>query len=340
MHLDGPPTHLFSRLPQKIFHPALTFPLTEETDETGDDIRGESYWIAITKDGKTQSEGKLFLPEQHSDQSNLILFTPGMPGGTFCRFTEKRFVNPLLKEGNSVLVLRHLGTWMNTGSSKEFIACPERERRGKSLHQETIGEQKPYDVHQLVGEVTEALRALGPSFANISLIGHSSGALGEALALQEIPEDIQRKIRHFISLAGLVGGTEHLRWWLRNRILFTIYLWYCQEIIHLKSPPLNIQKLEEMFRKLYKHTLPSHIMQISIHAPGDELIHPVAAERYQQYNKRGLHIIDHTETPFYHQLPNLRAETLLRLLSIYHPQACHTVTFTRKEPRPPLASPS
>ncbi|MBI2117651.1 hypothetical protein HYT95_02015, partial [Candidatus Peregrinibacteria bacterium] len=193
------------------FHPQLTFPLTGETDEAGDIMKGDSYWITLTKDGKTQSEGKLFLPEKTNDQSHLVLLTPGMPGETFCTFVEKRLVNPLLKEGNSVLVLRHLGTWMNTISSKEFIACPEREKRGRSLHQETLGEQKPYDFRELVGEVTEALRTLGPFFERISLIGHSSGALGEALALQEIPEDIQQKIRHFISLAGLIGGMENLR---------------------------------------------------------------------------------------------------------------------------------
>lgn len=329
---EDPLARLFSHLPEKVFHPKLTFPLTEETDEAGNDIRGDSYWIALTKDGKIQSEGKLFLPEHTNNQSHLVLLTPGMPGETFCRFAEKRFVNPLLQEGNSVLVLRHLGTWMNTISSKEFIACPERERRGKSLRQETLGEQKPYDFRELVGEVTEALRTLGPFFERISLIGHSSGALGEALALQEIPEEIQQKIRHFLSLAGFVGGTEHLRWWLRNRIMFTIYLWQCQEVIHLKSPSLNTQKLEEMFRELYRHTLPPHIMPISIHTPEDELIHPLAAERYRQHNGRGLHIIDQTEDPCYHKLNNLQAETLLRLLQIYHPNTNHTVTCTRREP--------
>ncbi len=314
------------------FHPTLTFPLTRETDEAGNAINGESYWVALTKDGKVRSEGKLFLPPQDKDQSHLVIFTPGMPGETFCRFAEKRFVNPLLQEGNSILVLRHLGTWMHTTTSKEFIACPERERLGKSLHQETLGEQKPYDFRDLVEEVTEAIRTLGPHFRSISLIGHSSGALGEALALQEIPEDIQQKIRHFVSLAGLVGGTEHLRWWLRNRIILTIYLWQCQEVIHLKSPSMNIRKLEEMFRELYNHTLPSHIMPISIHAPRDELIHPLAAERYRKHNGRGLHIIDRTEDPCHHKLNNLQAGTLLRLLRMYHPNTHHTVTCTRREP--------
>lgn len=314
------------------FHPTLTFPLTRETDEAGNAINGESYWIALTKDGKVCSEGKLFLPEHQNDQSHLVLFTPGMPGEDFCTFVEKRFVHPLINEGKSVLVLRHLGTWINTTSSKECIACPERENLGKSLHQETLGEQKPYNFRELVGEITEALRTLGPSFQKISLIGHSSGALGEALALQEIPEEIRQKIRHFISLAGLVGGTEHLRWWLRNRIMLTIYLWKCQKALHLQSPYQNIQKLEGMFRELFRHTLPSHIMPISIHAPEDELIHPHAAERYRRHNGRGLHIIDQTEDPHYHNLNNLRAGTLLRLLQIYHPNTNHTVTFNRREP--------
>lgn len=321
MRLDGP-----------FFHPELTFPLTKETDESGNAINGESYWIALTKDGKIRSEGKLFLPPQEKDRSHLILLTPGMPGEAFCSFVEKRFVNPLLAEGKSILVLRHLGTWMHTVSSKEFIACAEREERGKHLHQKTLGEHKPYDFRELVGEVTEALRSLGPHFRSISLVGHSSGALGEALALQAIPEDIQRKIQHFVSLAGLVGGTEHLRWWLRNRFMLTIYLWQCQEVIHLKSPPHNIQKLEEMFQDLYSHTLPSHIMPISIHAPEDELIHPFAAERYQKHNGRGLSVIDRTESPCYHKLNNLQADTLLRLLKIYHPNTNHTITVTRRVP--------
>lgn len=320
------------RIDGSSFHPALTFPLTRERDETGKPIEGKSSWIAIARDGQVQSEGKLFLPSEERDQSHLVLLTPGMPGETFCNFVEKRFANPLLREGYSVLALRHLGTWMHTRSSRECIACPERERVGKALQQQTLGEQMPYDFRELVGEITEALRALGPSFKRISLVGHSSGALGEALALQEIPEEVRQKIRHFVSLAGLVGGTEHLRWWLRNRIMLTIYLWQCQEVIHLKSPSVNIHKLENMFRDLYRHTLPAHIMPISIHSPKDELIDPLAAERYRQHNGRGLHIVDRTEDPYYHRLTNIQAETLLRLLHMYHPNARHTVTFTRREP--------
>lgn len=328
------------RLDGASFHPALTFPLTRERDETGKPIRGESSWIAIAKDGTVQSEGKLFLPSAENDQSHLVLFTPGMPGETFCHFIEKRLVHPLLKEGYSVLSLRHLGTWMHTRLSRECIACPERERVGKLLQQQTLGEQKPYDFRELVAEITEALRALGPSFERISLIGHSSGALGEALAFQEVPEDVQKKIRHFVSLAGFLGGIENLRWWLRNRIMLTIYLWQCQDIIHLKSPSVNIQKLEGMFRDLYRQTLPAHIMPIFVHSPKDELIHPFAAERYQQHNGRGLQIIDRTEDPYHHKLENIRAETLLSLLRMYHPNARHTVTFARRDPlKRPTVSP-
>lgn len=316
-----------------MFHPELTFPLTQEKDEAGNDMKGTSFWIALTKDGKIRSEGKLFLPEEHCDQSHLILFTPGMPGEQFCRSVEERFVNPLLQEGNSVLVLRHLGMWMNTPSSNEFIACPEREKIGKSLNQNTLGEEKPYDCRELVGEVTEALRVFGPSFKTISLIGHSSGALGQALALQEIPEEIRQKIRHFVSLAGLVGGMRHLRWWLRNRIMFTLYLWHCQAFIHLKSPSLNIQKLKEMFEDLYKNILPSHIMPIFIHPPGDEFIHPLAAERYHKHNGRGLSVIDQTEDSCEHKMNNLRAETLLRLLNVYHPLSKHTCIVRSRVPK-------
>lgn len=326
MRLDGAP-----------FHPALTFPLTRERDERGKPIDGESSWVAITKDGKVQSEGKLFLPSEEKDQSHLVLLTPGMPGETFCNFVEKRFVNPLLREGYSVLSLRHLGTWMHTRDSRECIACPERESVGKLLQQQTLGEQKPYDFRELVTEITEALRALSPSFARISLIGHSSGALGEALALQEIPQEIQEKVRHFVSLAGFLGGMENLRWWLRNRIMLTIYLWQCQDIIRLKSPAVNIQKLQDMFRDLYRQKLPPHIMPIFVHSPNDELIHPFAAERYQTHNSRGLHIIDQTEDPYHHKLESLRADTLLSLLRMYHPNARHTVTFARREPLHPLS---
>lgn len=319
-------------IPKESLSPALTFPLQNERDEKGHHINGDAYWVALQKKGIVASEGKLFLPTPERDRSHLVLLTPGMPGEGFCAFVEGRFVNPLLQEGMSCLVLRHLGTWTDTTDAHAYIACPERQKRGRHRGKHTIGRESAYDVRDLVSEVTEALRALGPSFDRITLIGHSSGALGEALALHEVPANIQEKIRHFMSLAGLVGGVEGLRWWLRHKIALTAYFWACQKFLHLCSPDTNIRKLREMFSDLYQRKLPAHVMPIAIHAPGDELVSPISSEKFHAYNGRGLYVIDKTEKSFYHCLKNLRAETLLRLLAIYHPQACHTVTFRQTEP--------
>jgi len=325
---------LLCAFPHAQFHPQLTFALPKDTDEYGNPLIGHAYWTTIMHDKKIASEGVLFLPPPENDQSHLIIFIPGMPGEGFCPYVQKRFVNPLMnKKGASCLVLRHLGTKLECVDGQKYGLLPERTRRGHLLHQDNLGEQKSYNVHELVDEVTEALSALGPSFKRITLVGHSAGVLGSALALQNVPKDIQDKVGHFISLAGLVGGIDNLRWWFRNRLIFSFYLSHCQRFIRLKSPDINIKELQEMFRILFTQKLPSNVMPIFVHAHQDELIHPSATRYYHDYNERGLHIIDHTQTPPYHKLSNVRSETLLRLLDIHHPHCKHTVSLYRKEPK-------
>jgi len=295
---------------------------------------GTGYWIALKEHDKISAEGMLLIPSLNpSDTSRLIVFEPGMPGRSAIRNVEERHAPLLLQKGYHLLILRHLGAFLESEDAAAMIHCPERIRIGKKLGEETLGEQQKYNVEEIAHEVVTAVNTVGKAFDEIRLVGHSSGALGHLRSIPQLEEGVRSRITHIVSLAGLTGGIENMRWLLKNFGLKP-YLKRCGNLMNMVSPETNVTHLRHMFNAIYDYMLPEHIMLIQVNTPKDEYIHPNAPKRYQDYQGRGLNIRDETQTAKkYHYLQNLRPETLERFLTIYHPSAKHSVTFCTKEPK-------
>ncbi|MBI3336382.1 hypothetical protein HYZ98_02330 [Candidatus Peregrinibacteria bacterium] len=310
-----------------------TFPLPLSTQQA-QHIR-DAYWIALQDENAIVAEGKLFIPRIKPEKKKLIIFEGGMPGDGSCASIEKNYLSTFMQHGYHTLILRHLGAWIDADGRKNqesMIMCPERTDIGKKRGERTLGEQHPYNIQQLANEVVAATNIVGKHVDEIALIGHSSGALADLWAIPDIETSIRNRVTHIISLAGLTGGIENLnwlkRWGLRQ------HLARCKNYLNLTDPAKNIQILQDMFKRVYQSHLPPNTMLIQVSTPRDEFIHPDAARRYQEHLGRGLIIMDETQTEKnYHHLKNLRADTLLRLLKTYHPDAKHTVTVRRREPK-------
>lgn len=310
-----------------------TFPL-HPSQEVSWAPYGTGYWVALQENDKIAAEGALLIPSQNpNNTSRLIVFEPGMPGRSAIRSVEERHAPLLLREGYHLLILRHLGAFLESEDAGAMIHCPERIRLGKNLGEETLGEQKKYNVEEIAHEVVSATNTIGKIFDEIRLVGHSSGALAHLWAIPQIEDDIRSRITHIVSLAGLTGGVENMRWLVKNFGLKP-YLKRCNKLMNMVSPETNINHLRGMFKEIYNYKIPDHIMLIQVNTPKDEYIHPNAPLRYQNYQGRGLNVRDETQTTKkYHYLQNLRPETLKRFLTIYQPSAKHSVTFHAKEPK-------
>lgn len=295
---------------------------------------GTGYWVALKENSAIAAEGTLLIPSSNKEsKSHLIVFEPGMPGRSAIRSVEERHAPLLLKEGYHLLILRHLGAFLESEDAAAMIHCPERIAIGKKLGEETLGKQKKYNIEEVAHEVVSATNMIGKAFDDIRLVGHSSGALAHLWGIPQIEDDVRSRISHIVSLAGLTGGVENMRWLVKNFGLKP-YLKRCNKLMNMVSPDTNIDHLRAMFKEIYNYKIPDHIMLIQINTPKDEYIHPNAPLRYQNYQKRGLNVRDETQTAKkYHYLQNLRPETLKRFLTVYHPAAKHTVTFRAKEPR-------
>ena len=295
---------------------------------------GTGYWVALKEDDTIAAEGALLIPSTHSGKkSRLIVFEPGMPGRSAIRNVEERHAPLLLREGYHLLILRHLGAFLESEDAAAMIHCPERIRIGKNLKEETLGEQRKYNVEEMAHEVVTAVNTVGKAFDEIRLVGHSSGALAHLRSIPQLEEDVRSRITHVVSLAGLTGGIENMRWLIKNFGLKP-YLKRCNKLINMVAPETNITHLRHMFNAIYGYKIPDHIMLIQVNTPKDEYIHPNASKRYQNYQERGLNIRDETQTAKkYHYLQNLRPETLKRFLTIYQPSTKHSVTFCSKEPK-------
>lgn len=305
----------------------LTFALPHEVDANGRAIEGQAAWIKLHGEGG-EAEGKLFAPIGN-DTHSLIIFEPGMPGDAV-GWMEGKHVPALLKEGYTVLVLRHLGTKVDTEKADTYIKCPERQERTHALSTNALGDKPEYDLEALSHEPTVALNTLGPHFRDIKMVGHSAGALFNAAALAEANPEVRQKISSYVSLSGFVGGIDE-----RAPAFSDIrgYFAYCTQHLNMGSPIQNESALRKIFERVYTHKeiIPSHTMATQVHAPNDEYLTFKGAEKFHEFLNRGLLISDATQTqPEFHDLKNLQPETLVRLLALHYPKAKHSAVFSRQ----------
>lgn len=323
-----------SLLEAESFYPEMTFSLENERDEHGRPIDGKTLWVSLRERREDESgdasEGKLFVPKNKGNGS-LVIFEMGMPGNS-ASWMEGRHVPTLLKEGYTSLVLRHRGTRTDSEQASELLNAPERIERGAATGRIVIGGERERDLRDIANESAVAMRTLAPSFEKIKLVGHSAGALNHAFALSHVPPEARDKVSHFISLSGFVGGMEG-----RTEAFSDLekYYEYCRRFIDMGDPKQNAELLEhEIIPTLYREGLPDQTQVVTVNSPQDEFFTLDTARRFQEFLERGVRITDETQfKPDFHDLNNLRPETLSRMLSMYAPSRKHAAIVSRREPK-------
>lgn len=293
----------------------MTFSLNNEKDALGKKIEGDAFWVKFKHEGKV-AEGKVFVPED-GQHGKLVIFDPGMPGSGVV-WMEEKFVAPLLKNGYTVTVLRHLGAKTQGERFKKNIHSPERSEKSNN----TIGNGQ-YDIEGISHEVEVATNAMGEQFKDISLIGHSGGVLNIISSIKDIDQKIQAEINRIISLSGFVDEDS------LNIDLEKFYE-YCKKYLNMGEAHKNVQTVEKMFKEIYNRgnkVLPDNTMLIQVNSPKDEFFDLKGAEKFKELLTRGLNITDETQTESeFHDLKNLQPKTLLRLLEMHYPKSKHDVS--------------
>ncbi len=304
----------------------LSMPL----QEGGENFPGNVFWLRLCA-GDRIVEGKMFQPKENGNRS-ILIFEPGMPGDSNL-WMESKHVPKLLEKGFSVFCIRHGGTQVNNESAPTYVNCPERVAAGQERELDFIGCQDPTTITEIDREPEIAMRALAGSFDSIYLVGHSNGGSSELYSLTNLPEEITDKVRSVVSLAGFIGSYDQETDQFDREGRFDSagtngYYEYCNKFLNMGDLAENVEEKKKVFERIYSHKLPEHIQLSLITSDKDEYIPLSSAKDYQEYAGRGIRIIDKTEdTPDYHDLKNLQPETLLRVLSIYHPKSKHSVTF-------------
>lgn len=310
-----------------------TFRLKNEVSRDGEEIKGEAFWFKI-KEGEKCVEGKFYRPKNDSD--SLIVFAQGMPGDAVTWFEEKH-VKKLIEEGYDIIVPRHNGTKLKEENINNYVHSQERIARGLDSGQDNLGEQRIYALKELAEEYEIVLKLLADKFEEIKLIGHSGGVLNLAHSLTNLPPEITGRIKSFINLTGFIGKYNKEEDSFGSKDGFLVqdmkkYYKNCNTILNLQEPEKSIEAAKQMLDRIYNTQLPNNITYTHITSTREEYFSLALVKDFQNH-VGGLRIIDETQfEPEYHDLKNLRTETLIRLLNINKPKSKHTATFSKKEP--------
>lgn len=307
----------------------LTFALPEQRDANGNPIEGKAFWMRFRGEQNETAEGKLFLPEGKSNDS-LVLFEGGLPGDS-ASWLEGKHVPAFLEKGYTALVMRHLGTKTDAEGAEKYVHSPERIARGQETGETAIGGTQEFSLLDIAREPAVALKALGNNFSRIVMVGHSAGALNNAYAIRELPPETQKKVENFVALAGYLGGVDERK---ENFSDLKGYYEYCRRFINMGGPEKNIEQVKTLHDRVLQDGLPEETMVTLVNAPQDEYLPLTGAEKFQDTLGRGLRIVDETESePEFHNLKNLRPETLVRLAEMRYPKSKHTVSVRERAPR-------
>lgn len=317
------------------FNSNLTFALENETDEDGNEINCQAFWVSFEDDGK-KAEGKLFVPKEGVGEK-LIIFEPGMPGNSTI-WMDQRHAPKLVKEGYTVLILRHLGTRMtDEKAKKEYLGCDERVEKGKKVmgNEEFLGVEGECDVEAMSHEVSTAVNNIAQNFKEVNLIGHSSGSLNVLYDFDNIKPEVQGKIKRVVSMEGFVHKALMD---LKEKMTLEDFYAYCNGVLNIGSAERNVNKAEEMFSHIEnqgKDLLPKETTFIQMHVAEDDyfLLGPI--KDLQDKLGRGITVVNETqldekdEVPTEpHDLGDLKTEDLLQFLTISGPELNETWKLT------------
>lgn len=264
----------------------ILFSLTveKECDIEGNEIDADISWMRFKKpDGEAFAdledvEGKLYQPKGKSN-GELVLFTPGFPGGNAGRF-EQRYAKALLDEGYSFFTIRHNGTSLTKmDTAEEIINCPERLQRAQETGEHHIGGTREggHKPVEIMREAVTPLMALHTQFDKVHLMGQSMGVAASLQAATRVKgrEGIDEKIGNIVGIAGYVGKDKKEDGaWDGMKMRVDDIVEYEQG--YIKKVDANTTYTEEDIAEAAalnaKMDIPDHTGLILIYSPNDPLI--------------------------------------------------------------------
>ena len=194
----------------------FAFAIERELDIDRQDIPADIFWLRFGKPGDPDLrdtaavEGKIYFPKKPNHE--LVLFTPGFPGGNAGRF-EMRYAKTFVDAGFTFATVRHNGTnLLKTDTAAEIINTPKRLEIARQMRDQHLGGTKPtgYTLPEIIKEPIPPLMSLQKKFTRIHLMGQSLGVAASynAVSRMEKHPDVSRKIGNIVGIAGYIGGEE------------------------------------------------------------------------------------------------------------------------------------
>lgn len=201
---------------------SMAFNIDKEVDIEGNPVNSKISWLKFESpeydgiDGKLPSiEGKLYEPnDEENSNGELIIFTPGFPGGNAGRF-EQRYAQAFVDAGYSFFTIRHNGTSLTNGEvSTEIVNSVKRTDIAKLASEHHIGgtREDGYRPDQMIDEPVTAILSLQKKFQKIHLMGQSMGVSSgyNAVTKLESNKQITDKLGNIVGIAGYVGREKEM----------------------------------------------------------------------------------------------------------------------------------
>lgn len=271
-----------------IFGIDFAFDIEREQNSEGEEINADITWIRLKKPEDPSLpealavEGKLYLPKT-SDNNEIIIFTPGFPGGNAGRF-EQRYAKTFTDAGYTFFTIRHNGTNLKkTDTAPEILNSPKRmEIAGATGEIHIGGENRIYSPADIVEESVTPLLAMSSKFKTIHLMGQSMGVASNYNAVSRLAKhpEILNKIHNIVGIAGYVGKDEHTEGPLWDGLkmpmedLADYELGYIEKVgaNTVRSKEDFINSMRQVAQRNSQTVVPEHIGNILIFSPNDPLV--------------------------------------------------------------------
>lgn len=274
--------------------------------------------------GSSRAEGRLILAPRES--GDLILFCPGFPGGGATLF-EQRYAEILQKEEYSLFTLRHNGTRLDTDVA-DFMLNRRQFPKAVPFHDGDYIGGASSSIAEWVTEPQTVLETLGAEYTNITVIGHSFGAVAalySLINLNNASHRILERINRCILLAPAVGLLREYD----DDVMDT--LWHPEfiaseivtERVALNAPESILQDLRNAYVSLRDGAkqLPTGMKKIFVHVERDEYVRYQDVEEFANYiDPDSIFMVDKFERrdPRHgldaHDMPNFPQQSLLDLI--------------------------
>ncbi len=227
-------------------------------------------------------EGKVYFPKTANGE--LVLFTPGFPGGVAGRF-EQRYARAFTEAGYAFATVRHNGASLTNGEmSEQIMNCPKRLEIAKQAGEHHIGgtREQGYSPSEMINEPINLLASLQGKFKRVHLMGQSMGVASSYNVATKFSDnaEITGKLGNIVGISGYVGTTEETPDGIWNALKQNFNTLAEYEKGYMERVDLNAPRdskwyateMKKVAAQNEKMRVPSHVGNILVFSPEDPLI--------------------------------------------------------------------